>query len=251
MRLRLIRNATLRLEYASRSLLVDPSLDPALAWDPIEGILHDGRNPLRELPEPAERVAADLDGVLLSHLHIDHWDEGARRLLPANVPIACRSEAAGDLMASGFVNLHLTTATPGQWLGIELAATSGHHSNGPSRALLDPVSGFVLRAAGEPSLWVAGDSVWCPELESELAAHRPQVIVVNAGAARQLDGELITMDAADVIRVLEAAPDAVVVAVHMEAIGHCTLSRAELREALADYGERLLTPADGETVTFG
>ena len=136
------------------------------------------------------------------------------------------------------------------WLGIDLVATAGHHSNGPSRDALGPVSGFLLRAPEERSLLIAGDSVWCPELAVELDRHRPDVVVVNAGAARLLDGERITMDADDVSQVLEALPDAQVVAVHMEAIGHCSLTRAELRRELGIYEPRLLVPADGETVSF-
>lgn len=241
MRLRLIRNATLRLEYAALALLVDPALDPAFAWGP---------DPLLELPEPAERVAADLDGALVSHLHVDHWDETARRLLPSDLPLACQPEAVEALGESGFTRLHGTAETA-DWLGIELTMTAGHHSNGPSRARLDPVGGFVLRAPGEPSLWIVGDSVWCPEIASELDRHRPDVIVVNAGAARLPDGERITMDAGDVRRVLEAAPDARVVAVHLEALSHCTLTRSGLRDALADYEGRLIVPAEGETAAFG
>ncbi len=250
MRLRLLRNATLRIEYASRALLVDPSLDPALAWEPIEGIAHDGRNPLCELPELPRRIVADLDGALVSHLHEDHWDETARRLLAPDLPLVCQPEAVEALRESGFTQLHVAVAGSTHWLGIELNATSGHHSNGPAREALGPVSGFLLRAPGEPSLWIAGDSVWCPELAAELDRHRPDVIVLNAGGARLLDGERITMDAGDVAAVLDAAPDARVIAVHMEAIGHCKVTRAELRKELADHGDRLIVPADGETVAL-
>jgi L-ascorbate metabolism protein UlaG (beta-lactamase superfamily) len=249
-RLRLIRNATLRVEFASRSLLVDPSLDPALAWDPIEGIAHEGRNPLAELPESAEEIVTDLDGVLVSHLHEDHWDQTAQRLLPAAVPLVCQSPDFDAVGASGFTTLTAVGPDSVDWLGIELVGTAGHHSNGPSREALGPVGGFVLRAPEEPSLWIVGDSVWCPELAEELDRHRPDVIVVNAGGAQLLTGERITMDAADVARVLDAAPEAQVVAVHMEAIGHCKLSREELRAELADQGPRLLVPADGETLVF-
>jgi L-ascorbate metabolism protein UlaG (beta-lactamase superfamily) len=152
--------------------------------------------------------------------------------------------------ASGFTALSAADREPVDWLGVELVGTAGHHSNGPSREALGPVGGFVLRAPEEPSLWIVGDSVWCPELAEELDRHRPDVIVVNAGAAQLLTGERITMDAADVAHVLDAAPEAQVVAVHMEAIGHCKLTRAQLRAELTDHEARLLVPADGETLVF-
>ncbi len=44
-----------------------------------------------------------------------------------------------------------------------------------------------------------------------------------------------------------AAPDALVVAVHLEAINHCPVTRAELRRATR--GLRVVVPGDGEAVS--
>ncbi|ADB50668.1 MBL fold metallo-hydrolase [Conexibacter woesei] len=253
MRLRLIRNATLRLEYAGRDLLLDPCLDDARSWAPIEGILHaDVPSPLRPLPEPAERVVAGLDGVLATHLHVDHWDATARRLLPAAIPLACQPADAAALHAQGFTAVRAVEGgSAAEWLGIELQRTGGRHSAGPAAEALGPVSGFVLRAPGEPVLYVAGDSVWCEEVEQALARHAPDVVVLNCGAASLADGERITMDAGDVARVLEAAPAAIVVAVHFETVSHCVLTREQLRAALPGAPgapARLRVPDDGETL---
>jgi hypothetical protein len=53
-----------------------------------------------------------------------------------------------------------------------------------------------------------------------------------------------------VARVCRAAPEARVIAVHMEAINHCLLTRAELAGALDEQGlkDRVEIPADGETL---
>lgn len=87
-------------------------------------------------------------------------------------------------------------------------------------------------------------------MEEALDAHEPDVVVVNAGAARFLEGDPITMTAEDVAGVCRAAPEALVVAVHMEAINHCLLTRAELGEELrrAGLADRVEIPADGETL---
>ncbi len=55
------------------------------------------------------------------------------------------------------------------------------------------------------------------------------------------------MTAGEVIETARFAPDARVVAVHMEAINHCLLTRADLRTELeaADLVERVLVPVDG------
>jgi L-ascorbate metabolism protein UlaG (beta-lactamase superfamily) len=116
---------------------------------------------------------------------------------------------------------------------------------------LGPVSGFAVAAEGEPTVYVAGDTVWCPEVAAAIEAHDPGWIVVNAGGARFLQGGTITMEAGDVIAVAEAAPGARVVAVHLEAINHCLETREELRGGLdaAGLADRVAVPADGETVS--
>jgi hypothetical protein len=113
-----------------------------------------------------------------------------------------------------------------------------------------PVSGFVLRGPGEDPLYIAGDTIWCAEVQQAIAQFRPAAIVVNAGAARFLEGDPITMTAADVISVCRAAPQAKVVTVHMEAINHCLLTRQELANEVqtASRGQQLVIPNDGDWI---
>ena len=61
-------------------------------------------------------------------------------------------------------------------------------------------------------------------------------------------GDPITMDPADVIRVCRATPEATVVAVHMEAINHCVVTRKMLEEAVEEAGVagQVFIPPDGE-----
>src|ERR671925_2358056 len=76
------------------------------------------------------------------------------------------------------------------------------------------------------------------------------VIVVNAGAGRIGASMPISMTADDVIRTARAAPEATVVAVHLEALSHCPMRREELRSDLrsAELDGRVLVPNDGETL---
>ena len=91
-KLTLIRSATLRIEYAGQTLLVDPQLDPAGAREAVPNTPNPRRSPLVELPEPPEAVVAGIDAVLVTHLHRDHFDDTAKRLLrqapPALLPAA-------------------------------------------------------------------------------------------------------------------------------------------------------------------
>ena len=60
------------------------------------------------------------------------------------------------------------------------------------------------------------------------------------------------MTAEDVIETCRAAPKAKVVAVHMESINHCLLTRADLAFQLeaARLSKQVLIPLDGEWVNL-
>ena len=105
--------------------------------------------------------------------------------------------------------------------------------------MLAPVSGYVLRADGEPTVYIAGDTIWCDEVRAAIDEHAPDVIVVNASGARFVEGDPIVMTAEDVAAVARHAPDAQVVAVHLEAINHCLEPRSALRDLPVSV------PADG------
>lgn len=252
MRVTLVRHATVRIEIGGHVLLVDPMLDAEGARGPVRGTPNERPNPLVPLPGGAERAVAGVDAVLLTHTHVDHLDAAGVTAVPAHVAWFCQPEDHAELMELGFASARPVPAGEGvEWEGLRIARTGGRHGREEAAVqALGPVSGFVVAADGEPTVYVAGDTVWCPEVESAIAAFAPDWIVVNAGGARFLHGDTITMEAADVIAVARAAPRAQVVAVHIEAINHCLETRAELREAVAaaGVGDRVHVPADGETL---
>jgi L-ascorbate metabolism protein UlaG (beta-lactamase superfamily) len=252
MRLRLIRNATLHVRMAGKRLLVDPMLDPAGARPPVEDTADPRRNPLVELPEPAEVVVTGLDAAIVTHLHRDHLDDTAVELLPKDLPLFGQPEDAETLRGRGFTDVR-PVGDAVEWEGLRIVRTAGRHGTGAIAEAMAPVSGFVLAAEGEPVLYVAGDTIWCDEVAAALDEHRPAAVVVNAGAARFLEGDPIVMTADDVVTVARHAPEARVVAVHLEAINHCPLTRADLHQRLHDEGltERVTVPEDGAEVPLG
>ena len=249
MHLRLIRNATLRLELAGRHLLVDPMLDPAGARPAIENTENERRNPLVELPEPPEVVVADLDAVLVTHLHRDHFDDTAARMLPADLPLLCQPEDAATLARRGFTDVRPVEESI-EWEGVTVTRVPARHGSGATAEALGPVSGFVLREPDGRTLYLAGDTVLYEGVERTLVTHRPDAIVVNAGGARYREGAPIVMTAGDVVGVARLAPDARIVAVHLDAINHCVETRADLHQRLHEEGlaESVTVPEDGAAV---
>ncbi len=253
MRLTLVRHATLIIEAAGRRLMLDPMLDAANARGPVRGTPDERPNPLVELPMPAAEATAGIEAVLLTHTHVDHLDAAGVTAMPPGVPWFCQPEDVGDLQPIGLQVRPVPSGEAVAWEGLSISRTGGEHGRTEEVIRgLAPVSGFVVRADGEPTLYVAGDTVWCDDVADAIAAHDPDVIVVNAGAATFLNGGTVTMEAADVAAVAGAAPRARVVAVHMEAINHCVETRAALAAAMKDAGiaDRVLIPSDGDTLTL-
>jgi L-ascorbate metabolism protein UlaG (beta-lactamase superfamily) len=251
MRLRLIRHATLIVEYGGHRLLVDPMLDDAGARPAIQNSPNPRNNPLVGLPMPVVDVVQGVEAVLVTHTHSDHWDGTAASILPKDIPLFGQVEDKQKFRDQGFLHVQPVTSLV-EWSDIEITRTGGQHGRGEIAKAMAPVSGFILRASGEPTLYIAGDTIWCDEVESAIREHKPEIIVVNAGAAQFLEGGPITMSADDVIATCKAAPNARIIAVHMESINHCLLTRDDLAFQLeaARISGRVVIPQDGEWVTL-
>ena len=235
MRITLVRNATMLLELAGRRILVDPMLDPGGARPAIAGTANPVPNPTVELPFPADEVVRGLDAVLVTHRHKDHFDDTAERLLPRDIPVFCQPEDETALRELG-LDARAVEATL-DWDDLTWHRVPARHGHGKVAEALAPVSGFVLG-----DLYLAGDTVWYGAVEETIERFSPRVAVVHAGGASFLEGGLIVMGIDDVREVASRVP--IVVCVHMEALNHCFLSRADLTAAVP--GVRI--PRDGETV---
>lgn len=237
--IRLVRHATLLVELGDVTLLIDPMLAPVGERDPIPNTPNERRNPLVPLPD----VELDPDAVVVTHTHTDHFDEAAAATLDQTLPVFCQPPDVDRITEHGFVDVRpVGSATTYQ--GIGLTRTDGRHGHGPLAEELGPVSGFVFTATKEPTVYVAGDTVWCDAVAEALETHDPAAVVLNAGGARFVGSEPVTMTAEDVRKVKAAVPEATLLAVHMDAINHCLLSREALEAAVPG----VTIPADGERI---
>jgi L-ascorbate metabolism protein UlaG (beta-lactamase superfamily) len=246
-----IRHATMNIQYAGATILLDPMLSPAGAMPPVPNSANDRANPTADLKAPVAALL-EADAVLLTHTHRDHLDPFASEMLPKTVRFYCQPKDACLLREQGFQDV-VPIEQVYEWdAGIRITRTSGRHGTGILGWKMGPVSGFVLQAPNEPTLYIAGDTIWCEDVENAIAEYRPDVIVLFAGAAQFLQGGSITMDKQDVVKVCRSSPDAQIVVAHMEAWNHCLLTRTELSAYLTRRGlhEKVHIPEDGENMTF-
>jgi L-ascorbate metabolism protein UlaG (beta-lactamase superfamily) len=220
------------------TVLVDPMLGAPGDIPPIPNSPNDRENPLVPLPD----VDLAHDAVLVSHRHRDHFDDAATDRLDDDVPLLCQPEEADAFREEGFTDVR-PVADSETFDGIEFTRTSARHGHGDLAEQMGPVSGFVLD--GDRTLYLAGDTVWYDPVAETIDRHDPDAIVVNAGAAQFVEGDPITMDAADVAAVVDAA-DCPVVAVHMDSINHCLLTREDLRNAVSE----VVVPEDGDELSI-
>lgn len=253
-----IRNATIKVEYAGTTFLIDPMLGKKGAYPGFEGTHNSHlRNPLVALPMPLSEVIK-AEAVIVTHTHLDHWDEAAKHSLPENIPIFTQSEQdAESIRKDGFKNVRVLTENI-NFNGTRLSKTDGQHG---SQAMLDgrkerlgKSSGVVFQRPGYKTVYVAGDTIWNRHVEDAITAYRPDVIVLNTCYGRLVGYEgAFIMGKEDLYRAYLAAPNAKLVGSHMESIAHCTQTRKDLRDYIAEKGmspQRVLIPEDGESYSF-
>ncbi|QHL86927.1 MBL fold metallo-hydrolase [Nibribacter ruber] len=255
-----IRNATAVLNYAGKRILIDPFFAEKGRYPGFPGSANSHlSNPLVEMPVKPESLI-DVDAVLVSHLHPDHWDEVAVQVLPKDIKVMAQNEDDANVIKSqGFTNVE-ALGESANIEGLNLKKTHCQHGTDVAYSIpalaeaLGKASGFYFNAEGEKSIYFLGDTIWIDEVEDNLKNWRPDVVVVNAGFASFEDEGLgaIIMGKEDILKISKLLPNATIIAMHMEAVNHSILSRKELREFVAENGiqDRVIIPEDGELITL-
>jgi len=255
-----IRNATAKISYAGKTFLVDPYLAKKGTHPGFPGTFNSHlRNPLVELPMSVKDVMKGVDAVIVSHTHLDHWDGGDHQSIPKAIPLFVQHEADAKLIrGQGFTNVRILGENT-RFEGVQLTKTGGLHGTNemyakkPLAEALGEAMGIVFQAPGAKTVYVVGDTVWRTDIDQALEKFKPDVIILNAGDARMIGyaGSII-MGKDDVLHAYQLMPNATIIATHMDAINHMTLSRKELKEHVKQHGiqDRVRIPADGEILKF-
>ena len=255
MKITQLRNATLIVHIGNRHILVDPMLAPQGALPPLR--LLDGkrlRNPTVDLPAEAAAALTQVTHCLITHCqkgHFDHLDGyGKQWLRDRQIPVICTPHDAGYLRKRG-LNVQPLDGhdQPQPFFEGRIRTVRCTHGEGVVGRMMEHGVGYFVEIPGEPSLYLAGDTILTPRVRAFVGQHQPDVSVVPAGGARfDLGGDII-MGIDDVISFTQLSIGTVI-ANHLEAISHCPVTRTALLAAArrAGVSQRLRTPADGQTL---
>lgn len=250
-----IRHGSHMLHYKGFTLLIDPVLADQGTYAPIPAKGMCKRNPLVELPFNLDFLQ-DVDAVLITHLHNDHFDQYAKEILDKNLMIICHPTDSAKIKSFGFNNVHPINDDFIILQDIKIFVTSGRHGHGLTAKAMGHVCGFILEDIStnncEPKVYIIGDSVWYPEIENALNTHKPDLIILFAGQATLGRAKPITMSTYDIDQIATTLTDARLIVIHLEAWNHCFLTKKALLSYLDSkiYKHRILVPENGETLSF-
>lgn len=243
----LVRNATLVIDYAGKKILVDPMLSPKGAIDSWAGIQ---KNPTVELTMPVEEIVKDIDLVIVTHTHEDHFDKPASSTLNKSVELIMQPADKEFFKKEGFIN---ATVVEGQkvWNGITINRVEGKHGSGKVLEMMGKTSGFVLQAKNQPTVYIVGDTIWNEDIKKDIETFKPDYIIVNSGGAliKGFSDTPIIMNEMQTMALIAASGKAKVIAVHMDALDHCFTTRAILKKKASELKigqDKLIIPQDGE-----
>ena len=180
------------LDLGGVRLLTDPVLTDRVAH-------------LRRHSAVSDDVAGAVDGVLISHVHLDHLHLPSLRRLPRTTPLIVPA-GAGDLVArSGFSDVRETRV--GQTVtisGVDIATVRAVHKDrrGPHSRVRAAAVGYVVRWSGM-AVYFAGDTDLFAEM-SDLAPVDVALLPIWGWGSTLGEGHLDPGRAAEAVRILDA-----------------------------------------------
>jgi L-ascorbate metabolism protein UlaG (beta-lactamase superfamily) len=251
MKIQFIRHATFVLTVNNKKIVVDPMLSNPGALPPIPLTPNRVRNPLIPLPVDVNELISGADAVLLTHYHFDHFDSAAEKLLPKDILIFCQPGDDKKLNDKGFANLRVINEVV-EWKTLSIRRFPANHGKGFLLGKILKKSSSYFIQAGDESLFITGDALLDQLLISSLRETKPEHIIANTGAAKFLFGEPITLTADALLQIKHILPKAKILAVHMDAINHCQLSKDALQKYLIENKVMadITVPNEGDCISF-
>lgn len=257
MQIHQIRNATIIVTYNNKRFLIDPWLMPKDFMEGFDvGVNPQIRQPRVELPISIDKIV-DVDAVILTHFHPDHFDEFAAKALNKDIPFFVQSEFDFNIIKSfEFNDIRIISETGTEFEGIKLIKTPCQHGRIETvKPVCEQVGmpydamGVIFKSENEKTLYVTGDTIWYDEIKETIEKYSPEVIVINACGATVCigDGERLIMDIEDIKSISDYAKSSTIIASHMDTVSHLTVTRDDVKNLKFS---NIVVPDDNEILKF-
>ncbi|HEX8409688.1 MAG TPA: MBL fold metallo-hydrolase [Thermoanaerobaculia bacterium] len=245
-----VGTATVIIRFGGFTILTDPNF------------LHKGDHvhlgyglKSERLTEPAISLEQlpQVDFVLLSHMHGDHFDHVVSERLDKNVPILTTKHAAASLKGLGFQR----PIASDTWDSIEVVrgserlrvtAMPGKHAPGLLRLAIPPTMGSMLEFRGL-RLYITGDTLIHEHLK-EIPKRYPDIDIalLHLGGTR-IAGVLLTMDAKQGVEAIRITNPRTAIPIHYNDYGVFKSPLDDFKTAVREAGleQRVHYLAHGET----
>ena len=127
MKIQLIRNATLKINYSGKTILLDPMLCKKETMPTFMKGLK--KNPIVDLPLSVEEIIEGIDAVLVTHSHPDHFDTVSCNVLNKNIPIFATPTDKDFFEKQNFTNVTVIESET-SWQEIKITRIEGQHGSG-------------------------------------------------------------------------------------------------------------------------
>jgi N-acyl-phosphatidylethanolamine-hydrolysing phospholipase D len=225
-----VGHATVLLRFGRRMVLTDPNLGGRVVVVPR--VTPPSLTP-HELPP--------VDVVVVSHLHIDHFDPWTLRRVSHRAEVLY---PAGGESYMGSVEQATRALKPWesvQLLGLRVTAVPVHHAGG--RYVVDALwnhasSGYVIEGGGR-SVFFAGDTGYDEKAFKEIGRRFPGIDLALIPIAPARGGNANHADPKEALRILEDVGARYMIPIHFEAYHSTAIPIDEPRRVLAEEAQRL------------
>ena len=211
------------LEDVGQRLVLDPYFSDVVAR--VEGLR-------RLVPPPCPAAELKPDALLITHDHLDHFDEETIAAIMQSAP-SCKLIGPSSVMKHagkmGLAPARLTPLASGATLtlgGITITATPARHSDAAAVGLLMQAENILF--------WFSGDTLYSPELARQILALAPRAPDI---ACVCINGKLGNMNLTEATQLMSELWPRLAVPAHYGMFAENTADPGEFVAACARLGQ--------------